>query len=85
MELFERLAAAAKRQGEEADLPSWLLAGILDIAGSPGHHAAAPELIELLLKQVENFDSYAGAGCFGDAASAGTIQATLRRIADAGN
>jgi len=80
MELFERLAAAATRQSEEADLPSSLLAEILEIAGSPGRHAAHPELIELLIEQVENFDSYAGAGCFGDAVSAGTIQATLRQI-----
>lgn len=84
MELFDTLAAAAKRQSGEADLPASLLADILEVAGSPGRHAAHPELIELLLEQVENFDSYAGAGCFGDAVSAGAIQATLRRIATAG-
>jgi len=80
MDLFRRLAAAATRQSEEADLPSSLLADIMEIAGAPERHAAHTELIELLIEQVENFDSYAGAGCFGDAVSAGTIQATLRRI-----
>ena len=80
MDLFAKLAAVAQRQNEEADLPSWLLADILEIAGTPERYAGKPGLIELLLRQVEEFDSYAGAGCFGNSVSAGTIQATLREI-----
>lgn len=80
MEPFERLAAAATRQSEEADLPSWLLPEILEVAGSPGRYAKHLDLVELLVEQVENYDSYAGTGCFGESVNAGTIQATLRRI-----
>ncbi|WP_129125043.1 GSU3529 family protein [Geomonas oryzae] len=77
--MVERLAEAARRQHEEADLPASLLNEILEIAKgqTPGCDVA---LIELLLEQVEAFDSYAGAGCFGDAVSAATIQATLDRV-----
>lgn len=79
MELMEKLAEAARRQHEEADLPISLLKEILEITGDPAPNCSL-ELIELLLEQVEAFDSYAGAGCFGDAVSAATIQATLDRM-----
>lgn len=81
MDLFARLAQTAHRQHEEADLPAGLLEEILKIAGAPPVHAGKEELIELLIRQVEDFDSYAGAGCFGDSVSAGAIEATLRLVA----
>lgn len=80
MNLLEKLAEAARRQSDEADLPSWLLADILEIAGNPSRHSGQDGLIEVLLHQVEDFDSYAGTGCFGSSVSAATIQATLKRI-----
>lgn len=84
MDLFNRLAAAATRQSDEADLPSFLLADILQIAGSPERYAGKSLLVELLISQVEEFDSYAGAGCFGGTVSAGTIKATVNEILAAG-
>ena len=80
MDLFTRVVDAARRQSEEVDLPSWLLADILQIASDQERYAGRLDLIELLLRQIEGFDSYAGAGCFDDSVSAGTIQATLREI-----
>jgi len=80
MGLLERLAEAAQRQHEEADLPEWLLADILEIAGAPECYLRREELIEMLLRQVEAFDSYAGAGCFGDSVSAASIEATLKEL-----
>lgn len=85
MDPFVRLAQAAKRQHEEGDLPSRLLEEILEIACSPALHSGNTELVERLIRQVEDFDSYAGAGCFGDSVSAGTIEATVRLIASGGN
>ncbi|WP_136524161.1 GSU3529 family protein [Geomonas ferrireducens] len=79
MELVEKLAEAARRQHDEADLPASLLKEILEIASSPPPGCDV-KLIELLLEQTEAFDNYAGAGCFGDAVSAATIQATLDRV-----
>lgn len=80
MELMRKLAEAARRQHEEADLPASLLREILEVAGDPALPGRDAGLIELLLEQVEAFDSYAGAGCFGDAVSAAAIQATLDRM-----
>lgn len=79
MELVEKLAEAALRQHEEGDLPVSLLKEILAVASDPSPGCDV-KLIELLLEQLEAFDSYAGAGCFGDAVSAATIQATLDRM-----
>lgn len=80
MELLERLAEAARRQYEENDLPEWLLAGILEIAGRPEEFGMKHEQIGLLLRQVESFDGYAGVGCFGDAVSAAGIEASLKAL-----
>ncbi|TGU74634.1 hypothetical protein E4633_04000 [Geomonas terrae] len=79
MELLDKLAETARRQHEEADLPASLLKEILEIASDPALGRDG-KLVELLLEQIEAFDSYAGAGCFGDAVSATTIQATLDRM-----
>lgn len=81
MELLERLAETAKRQHREADLPASILARILALAAAPGRLSDEAD-IALLLQQVEDFDSYAGAGCFGDAVSAATLEATLKRFRD---
>jgi len=80
MDPFTRVVAAAERQSEEGDFPSWLLADIRRIASDPETYAGKVALIELLIRQVDDFDSYAGAGCFDTSVSAGTIQATLREI-----
>lgn len=80
MELLERLIETARRQHEEADLPGWIVEEItaLRAASAPAH--GRHDLFALLLLQLEDFDSYAGAGCFGGAVSAAAIAATLDRV-----
>ncbi len=78
--MLEKIAEAARRQHEEADLPASLLEEILQISEGSGNVDCTIELPGLLLEQIEAFDSYAGAGCFGDAVSAAAIQATLSRL-----
>lgn len=80
MDRFKDLRYAAYKQSEEGDFPSWLLADILDITGDPERYAGQSELVELLLTQVNNFDSYADAGCFSTCVGASTIEATIRQI-----
>jgi len=80
MDLFEELRGAAVQQNEEAEFPSWLLADVLDIANRPDSYADRIHLVELLLAQIRNFDSYAGTGCFDSSVSADTISGTIRRI-----
>lgn len=80
MTLLERLAETARRQYQENDLPEWLLAGILEITDRPEACSGHEERLRLLLQQVENFDGYAGVGCFGDTVSAAAIEATLKEL-----
>lgn len=80
MDLFEELRAAAIKRNEEGDFPDWLLAGVLEVANSPDLHGDQHELVELLLAQVREYDTYAGAGCFDASVTADTIARTLRLI-----
>ncbi|WP_224983961.1 GSU3529 family protein [Geomonas agri] len=80
MELLEQLVETAQRQHEEADLPDWIVEEIIALRAAPAPAHGRDDLLALLLLQLEDFDSYAGAGCFGDSVSAATIAATLDRI-----
>ncbi|HAD03146.1 MAG: hypothetical protein A2091_12925 [Desulfuromonadales bacterium GWD2_61_12] len=74
---FTRLAAAIEQHQD--DLPETLAAELRAVAAV----GSTPELAALvteLARQVEDYDPYAGAGCFGDACSATTIAATLQRL-----
>ncbi|MBJ6748593.1 GSU3529 family protein [Geomonas anaerohicana] len=79
MELLDKLAAAATSQ-HEAGLPASLVEDILALCAVPVLAEGKADLLELLLQQVEDFDSYAGAGCFGDSVSAATIEGTVNRL-----
>lgn len=76
-ELFARLAAAIHQQTE---LPDQLAAELWEIVASADVYAGAIELVTELARQVEDYDPYAGVGCFGETCSAATIEGTLRRI-----
>ncbi|GAW68770.1 hypothetical protein GPEL0_01f5255 [Geoanaerobacter pelophilus] len=80
MDLFAELKDAAVSKNAEGDFPDWLLAGVLEVANAPELHADQHELVELLLAQVRDYDTYAGAGCFDASVTADTIDRTLRLI-----
>jgi hypothetical protein len=80
MELFEKLRAVALRQNLDNEFPSWLLAEVMTIADEPDLHEEKVHLIELLIEQIDNFDPYAGTGCFDTSVGAETIQSTIRRV-----
>ena len=80
MDRFRIVVDAAKGQNEEGDFPSWLLTDILALARAPERYAGKEDLVELLIRQVQDYDCYAGAGCFNASVSADTIKATLREI-----
>lgn len=80
MDLFEELKAAAVSKNEEGDFPDWLLAGVLEVADAPHLHRDQLELVALLLAQIRDYDTYAGAGCFDESVTAETVDRTLRLI-----
>ncbi|UPU36174.1 hypothetical protein M1B72_00290 [Geomonas paludis] len=80
MGLLDQLRETARSQHDAAGLPAWLVEDILALCAAPSLTEGRTELLGLLLRQVEEFDSYAGAGCFGDSVSAATIEGTLNRL-----
>lgn len=82
MELFERLRTVALQQNLSGEFPDWLLAEVLVIADSPERYADSIHLVETLVSQVGDFDSYAGTGCFDTSVGPGTIQTTIRRLSE---
>ncbi|MBT0666449.1 hypothetical protein KI809_19245 [Geobacter pelophilus] len=80
MELFEKLRAVALQQNLDNEFPSWLLAEVMTIADEPDLYEEKVHLIELLIDQIDNFDPYAGTGCFDTSVGAETIQSTIRRV-----
>lgn len=80
MDLFSKLRVVALQQGMEGEFPAWLLADILEIAGAPDQYQDKRHLIETLITQVENYNPYAGAGCFDLSFGAETIQRSLHQI-----
>lgn len=80
MVYLERLKQVALRQHAEHDFPDVLLQQVLALSADAGRAAGREALIAELTEQIENFDPYAGVGCFCEAYGAATIAATLKRL-----
>lgn len=80
MALFEKLKISAERQNEDGEFPVWLLTDVLGIVSKPEKYVDNAHLIELLISQIENYDPYAGAGCFDTSVNVDMIQDTIRQI-----
>ena len=78
--IFEQLRDAAYQQNQSAEFPARLLAEVVSIADNSELYTDKSSLVELLINQINNFDTYAGTGCFDTSVSANTIQTTIRRI-----
>ncbi|MEI6704570.1 MAG: hypothetical protein WCL71_13720 [Deltaproteobacteria bacterium] len=80
MKLFEQLRRIALQQNEDGEFPTWLLSDILALADKPDRYTDKVHLVKQLIRQIGNFDAYAGAGCFDNSSSAETIGITIRQI-----
>lgn len=77
---FEDLRRKILQLQEEDDFPLWLLPDISKIAEAPERFSDKGNLVRQLLAQMENYDPYAGAGCFSESSSIEDIQRTLRSL-----
>ena len=81
MSVFEELKQIARREHEHGDLPSWLLTEILTVVDDLALCSEKEERIRALITQIQNYDPYAGAGCFSSSCSLENIRKTVRRRA----
>lgn len=77
---FERLLRIALLQHEANDFPAHLLCEVEGVFADAGALTGREALVEKLATQIENFDPYAGTGCFDDSCSAAAIAMTLKRL-----
>ena len=63
MDLFARLAAAARRQNEEGELPDFVLPLLLRVAEHPAEFAGREALVAELLERVETYETYSNVCC----------------------
>lgn len=77
LELLRKAVHALRREGE---FPLWLLSKVDQVLEHPERHAGKAPLFERLVSELNDYDPYAGAGCFGGGTSAAAIQATLREL-----
>ncbi len=80
MDTFAQLAAAIEAQHRDGELPDFLVQPLRAIATSPERFSPQLATVVKLLHQVENFDAYAGAGCFGDSYGPEHILRTLMEL-----
>ena len=77
MELMSRILIAARSHD---DLPYPVVEEIVGLATFPERLAGKGELLETLLRQLDDYDPYAGVGCFGSGTTLERIRQTLGEI-----
>ena len=80
MNVFERLAEAALRENRDGEIPDYVVPHLLEVAQHPENHADQEWAVEILLMQVEDYDTYAESGCCKTAFSIEDIYTSLQRL-----
>lgn len=63
MDSFARLAEATRRQNRDGELPDFIVPLLLKVAAHPAAHAGQEELVELLIREVEEYETYSNVCC----------------------
>lgn len=80
MNVFERLAEATQRESQNGEIPDYLIPYLLKIAQNPEDYNEQEWAVEILLMQVEDYDTYAESGCCKTAFSIEDIYISLERL-----
>jgi len=80
MSVFERLERAALMENREGEIPDYIVPHLLEVAQHPERFSEQEWAVEILLMQVEDFDTYAESGCCKTAFSIEDIYMSLRRL-----
>ena len=80
MTLFERLEEAVIRQNREGELPDFVVPLLLQVAGDPARFQGREPLVEELLEQVEEYQTWSEMCCEKIGFSLEDIHRTLDRL-----
>lgn len=80
MDIFERLREVTLAAQQENDLPDFLARRIFYIVEHPQVYGRSPLLLDRLLQQLPEYDTYAQTGYLGMGVDDGDILVTLRQL-----
>jgi len=80
MSVFERLEKATLWENRQGEIPDYIVPHLLEVAKNPERYEGQEWAVEILLMQVEDFDTYAESGCCKTAFSIEDIYMSLRRL-----
>ena len=80
MNVFEQLAEATIRENRDGEIPDFIVPHLLEVAQHPECYIDEEWAVEILLMQVEDFDTYAESGCCKTAFSIEDIYTSLQRL-----
>lgn len=80
MDLFSRLAETTLRQNQQGELPDFVVPLLMRVARHPETFAGRETLVELLLQEVEEYETYSNVCCEKIGFSLEDIHVTLDRL-----
>jgi hypothetical protein len=80
MDILSRLIEAAGKGHNDGDLPLEIVAEVQMLISQPAGLAGKEALIETLIVLIEDYDPYAGVGCFGSGSSLVDIRKALQAL-----
>lgn len=80
MDVFAQLAAAARKENEEGELPDFIMPLLMKVAGSPADFAGREELVAELVLRVEQYETWSEMCCEKQGFSLEDIHRTLDRL-----
>ena len=80
MDIFTKLAATARRENAEGELPDFILPLLLKVADSPADFVGREELIAELVMRVEQYETWSEMCCEKQGFSLEDIHRTLDHL-----
>ena len=80
MDIFDELEEATRYQLEHGDLQLWLAEPILEISRNREKYRTREYLVEILVMQVKEYDTYAESGCCKWAFDSEDIKRSLKKL-----
>ena len=80
MDIFTKLAATARRENAEGELPDFIMPLLLKVAGSPADFVGREALVAELVMRVEQYETWSELCCEKQGFSLEDIHRTLDRL-----